>query len=171
MSMADGDVLTAPLVIEYPFKRTTGPVVGAFFTALREGFVVGIKARDGRVLVPPAEYDPVTSEPLTEMVEVGSAGEVLSWAWVHEPLADQPLTTPFAWVLVKLDGADTGFLHALDTGGDPSAVSTGMRVQIRWRAVRPEGEADEGAEGVRYREGHILDIECFEPETAKGASA
>src|SRR5215207_10770122 len=84
--MADADVLTAPLVIEYPFSRTTGPVIGAFFTALREGFIVGIKAADGRVLVPPFEYDPITSEALTEMVEVGDAGEVVSWAWVKDPL-------------------------------------------------------------------------------------
>ena len=174
----DGDVLTAPLVIEYPFTRTTGPVIGAFFTALREGFVVGIRMSDGRVLVPPCEYDPVTSESLTEIVEVGSAGEVLSWAWVNEPLKDQPLTTPFAWALVKLDGADTGLLHALDTGGDRSAVSTGMRVQIRWRAAKAEdadGEVEGNTDGERrYREGHILDIECFEPETvteaARGAS-
>ena len=60
--MADAEVLTAPLVIEYPFSRTTGPVIGAFFTALREGFIVGSRASDGRVLVPPAEYDPVTAE-------------------------------------------------------------------------------------------------------------
>ena len=35
--LTDDDVLTAPLVIEYPFSRTTGPVVGAFLTGLREG--------------------------------------------------------------------------------------------------------------------------------------
>ena len=35
---ADADVLTAPLVIEYPFSRTTGPVVGAFGAALGGGF-------------------------------------------------------------------------------------------------------------------------------------
>ena len=169
--MADVEVLTAPLVIEYPFSRTTGPVVGAFFTALREGFVVGIKAKDGRVLVPPSEYDPVTSEPLTELVEVGDAGEVVTWAWVSEPLADQPLSQPFAWALIKLDGADTGFLHAVDTGGDPSLISTGARVKARWRATRPDGEAEGNTDTERrYREGHILDIECFEPQIEKGAN-
>ena len=86
MTDADGGrVLTAPLVIEYPFTRTTGPVVGAFLTALREGFLVGIKGADGRVLVPPTEYDPMTGEDLTEIVEVGPAGTVTTWAWVREP--------------------------------------------------------------------------------------
>lgn len=146
--MADAEVLTAPLVIEYPFSRTTGPVIGAFFTALREGFIVGSRASDGRVLVPPAEYDPVTAEALTEIVEVGNSGEVLTWAWVTDPQADQPLDHPFAWALIKLDGADTGLLHAVDAG-EESAMATGVRVTARWR---------------EEREGHILDLECFELE-------
>ncbi|MEY2568981.1 MAG: hypothetical protein QOE35_3510, partial [Actinomycetota bacterium] len=32
--MGDSELLSAPLVIEYPFKRTTGPVIGAFLTGL-----------------------------------------------------------------------------------------------------------------------------------------
>jgi uncharacterized OB-fold protein len=161
--MSEGEVLTAPLVVEYPFSRTTGPVVGAFFTALREGFVVGIRGADGRVIVPPVEYDPVTSEALTELVEVGDVGEVVSWAWVSEPLTDQPFDRPFAWALIRLDGADTAMLHAVDAG-EESNMRTGMRVQVRWRPALPAGE--EGVDGVRYREGHVLDIECFVPEEA-----
>ena len=147
--MAEPELLVAPNVIEYPFSRTTGPVIGAFMTALREGFIVGSRGADGRVIVPPVEYDPVTSEPLTEIVEVGDAGVVASWAWVAEPLDGQPLEGPFAFALITLEGADVAFLHAVDTGGDPAAMATGMRVRARW--------ADE-------REGSILDIVCFEPE-------
>ena len=146
--MTDSDVLRAPLVVEYPFTRTVGPVQSAFFTGLREGVVVGVRTSDGGVMCPPVEYDPHTSEALTELVEVGTAGEVTTWAWVEEPRTGQPLEHPFAWALVKLDGADTAMLHAVDTAS-ADAMSTGMRVQIRW--------ADE-------REGHITDIACFEPE-------
>jgi uncharacterized protein len=162
--MPEPDVLTAPLVIEYPFSRTTGPVVGAFFTALREGFLVGIKGTDGRVIVPPVEYDPVTSETLTEIVEVGDAGVVTTWAWEPAPHDAQPLEHPFAWALIKLDGADTAMLHAVDTAGDQGKMATGMRVRARWRAVRPADADPEATDGPRYREGHILDIVCFEPE-------
>src|SRR5690349_12523648 len=105
--MADQEVLSALSVVEYPFTRTTGPVIGAFFTGLREGCLLGIRGVDGRVIVPPVEYDPVTSEALTELVEVGDAGEVVTWAWVTDPRPDQPLDRPFAWALIKLDGADT----------------------------------------------------------------
>lgn len=153
-AVPESDVLTAPNVIEYPFSRTTGPVIGAFFTALREGFIVGIKSADGRVIVPPVEYDPVTAEDLTEIVEVGDTGEVLTWAWVSEPLTGQPLDRPFAFALVRLDGADTSMLHAVDAGSI-DAMRTGMRVTVRWR-----DEAE--------REGHILDIECFVPAEGTG---
>lgn len=170
--MAEQDVLKAPSVVEYPFSRTTGPVIGAFFTALREGFIIGIKSVDGKVIVPPVEYDPQTSEALSEMVEVGDAGEVVTWAWVTDPQKDQPLDKPFAWALIKLDGADTPMVHAVDTGGDPAKVSTGARVKAKWRPARPTGATADGeGEQARdpkephvYREGHILDIECFVPE-------
>jgi uncharacterized OB-fold protein len=148
--MGDSELLTAPLIIEYPFTRTTGPVIGAFLTGLREGILVGSKASDGRVLVPPMEYDPVTSEPLTEIVEVGPAGVVTTWAWVREPMPKHPLDRPFAWARIQPDGADSPMLHAVDAGA-PEAMSTGMRVVPRWRAER---------------EGTINDIECFVPEGA-----
>ena len=108
----DSGVLSAPLIIEYPFSRTTGPVIGAFLTGLREQVLLGIKGSDGRVLVPPTEYDPLTGEDLTELVEVGPGGTVLTWAWAREPRPKQPLERPFAWALVQPDGADVGFLQA-----------------------------------------------------------
>ena len=148
--MGDSELLSAPLVIEYPFKRTTGPVIGAFLTGLREGILVGSKTKAGRVLVPPMEYDPDTAEPLTEIVEVGPAGVVKTWAWVREPMPKHPVDHPFAWALIQPDGADSPMLHAVDAGSI-DAMSTGMRVEPKWR--------DE-------REGHINDIECFVPEGA-----
>ena len=123
-------------------------MVGGFLTGLREGVVCGVRTADGRVLVPPTEYDPATGEALAELMEVGQAGVVTTWAWVAEPREKHPLDRPFAWVLVRLDGADSDLLHALDAPSE-AAVSTGMRVRVRWR---------------EQREGHIRDIECFEPE-------
>src|SRR5437660_1529944 len=115
--MAQGSkLLTAPLVIEYPFTRTTGPVFGAFLTGLREQMIVGSKASDGSVLVPPMEYDPTTHEPLTEMVEVGPGGTVTTWSWMHSPGPKDPLDRPFAWALIRIDGAASALLHAVDAG-------------------------------------------------------
>jgi uncharacterized protein len=144
----DPGVLTAPLIIEYPFSRTTGPVVGAFLTGLREQVLLGIKGTDGKVLVPPTEYDPYTGEELTELVEVGPRATVLTWSWVREPMPKHLLHTPFAWALVQPDGADVGYLQMVDAGS-PEVMSTGMRVQPRWNVER---------------EGSIHDLTCWEPD-------
>ena len=132
--MPDADILSAPLVLEYPFKRTVGPVQSAFLTGLREGLVVGVRTVDGRVLCPPVEYDPVTSEELTELVELGETGTVTTWSWEPAPRPHQPLDRPFAWALVRMDGADTGLLHAVDAGS-PDGMRTGMRVRDRKSVV------------------------------------
>lgn len=150
------EVLRAPLVVEFPFTRSLGPVQSAFLTGLRESVVLGVKTSDGRVVVPPVEYDPVSSEEIRDLVEVAATGTVTTWAWNDRPRPNQPLGTPFAWALVKLDGADTALLHALDAPG-PDAVRTGMRVRVRWAAERT---------------GAITDIACFEPyEDAPDAPA
>lgn len=137
--------------LELPYRRSLGPVVGAFLTGLRDGRILGSRTRSGRVLVPPLEYDPDTGEAVEpELVEVGEQGTVRHWSWVAEPLRKHPFDRPFAWALVQLDGADTALLHALDAVR-PDAVAAGMRVRARWRAER---------------RGHISDIECFEPAAA-----
>ena len=144
----DADVLAAPHVLEYPYTRSVGPVIGRFLAGLRDRRIEGVRARDGRVLVPPTEYDPASGEPLDEFVEVGEAGVVATWAWVSSPRKNHPLDRPFAWALIRLDGADTALLHALDAGTE-ARMATGMRVRVRWR----ENTA-----------GEIRDIACFEPE-------
>jgi uncharacterized protein len=123
--------LSAPLRLSFDYTRSVGPLLSQFFTALRGRRVVGVRGSDGRVLVPPAEYDPVTYESLTEVVPVSAVGTVQSWTWQSEPLEGQPLDRPFAWALIKLDGADTALLHAVDAGSS-DAISTGARVHVHW---------------------------------------
>jgi hypothetical protein len=77
---------------------------------------------------------------------VCTEGVVTTWSWVNEPLRKGPLNKPFAWALIKLDGADTAMLHVIDA--EKSAMKTGMKVKIRWAAERV---------------GNIRDIACFEP--------
>ena len=132
--------------LEFPYRRSTGPVIGAFLAGLRDRRILGCRTEAGRVLCPPLEYDPESGEATGELVDVGPGGIVEHSAWVAEPLPGHPLERPFAWVTVRLDGADTAMVHACDAR-DAGAVATGTRVQPRWR---PD------------REGKITDIECFE---------
>lgn len=148
--VAQTEVLRAPHVLEFPYQRSVGPVIGAFLGGLRDGKLLGITGSDGKVIVPPAEYDPITGEDTHDLVEVGPGGVVTAWAWAGRPRPDQPFDHPFAWALVRLDGADTALLHAVDAPA-PDAVTTGMRVVARFR---PEGQ----------RQGDIHDLQCFVAE-------
>ncbi|WP_345540799.1 Zn-ribbon domain-containing OB-fold protein [Phytohabitans rumicis] len=139
--------LSAPLEIGFDYTRSLGPVLGRFMTGLAQRRIFGCRGSDGRVHAPPLEYDPVTYEPLTELVEVSCVGTVTTWSWQPRPLDGQPLTHPFAWALIRLDGADTAMLHTVDAGS-ADRMRTGMRVRVRW-ADSPIG--------------HIRDIACFEP--------
>ncbi len=65
-----------------------------------------------------------------------------------EPTRRHPLDHPFAFALIKLDGASTALVHAVDAGAI-GAMRTGMRVVPRWRE-EPQGR--------------ITDIEAFVPQ-------
>ena len=122
------DPYTVVSTLEFPYRRSLGPVIGAFSTAIREHRILGSRTKSGKVLVPPHEYDPETGEAVqAELVEVGPAGTVTSWTWVGHPTSRHPISTPFAFALIKLDGADTALVHAVDAGS-PDAMTTGMRV-------------------------------------------
>jgi hypothetical protein len=138
--------LSAPLRLEFDYTRSLGPVLSRFMSGLRDGRILGARTSDGRVVVPPTEFDPVSHEAVTDLVEVGQTGTVTTWTWVSSPVPGQPLEHPFAFALVLLDGADTPILHAVDAG-TADAMSTGMRVRARWRDDR---------------QGHVQDF-LFEP--------
>ena len=144
----DPTILTASFTLEYTFKRSLGPVLGAFFEGLRERRILGMRTPKGRVLVPPSEYDPDTGEALSELVNVSDQGVVTTWTWVPEPRSQQPLQHPFAFALIKLDGSDVPMLHVVDTGGVREKMRIGMRVKARW---------------ANPRNGAITDIASFVP--------
>jgi uncharacterized protein len=141
--------LRAPLEIGFDYTRSLGPTLSQFMAALADRRILGARGADGRVHAPPFEFDPVTFGPPDELVPVGPEGTVTTWSWAPQPLEGQPLTHPFAWALIRLDGADTAMLHAVDAGS-AAAMRTGMRVRPRW---------------AEHRAGGMRDIVCFAPVT------
>lgn len=140
---------TSTFTMELMYRRSLGPVVGGFLTGLRDQRLLASRTTEGRVICPALEYDPETGDAVTDdLVEVGPGGVVTGWTWVDEPLRKHPVQEPFAWALVRLDGADTSLLHAVAVGS-ASAISVGMRVVPRW---------------AEERTGHITDLACFVPE-------
>ncbi len=143
--MSQPEILNQAFELGFTYTRSTGPVVGRFLTGLKNRSIVGIKASDGRVVVPPMEYDPVTAAELSEFVEVGQQGEIVSFAWVKEPREAHPMQVPFAWAMIKLDGADVPMIHCVAATAE-NDIATGARVEAVW--------ADETI-------GFITDIRCF----------
>ena len=105
------DLLRAPLELAYNYKRSSGPVMSEFFEALGQQKILGTKSSAGKVFSPAAEFAPETNEPLKEMIEVGPGGVVESFSWIENPQHHHLIKEPFAFALIKLDGADTSMLH------------------------------------------------------------
>jgi uncharacterized OB-fold protein len=127
----ESKVLSQAFELGFTYTRSTGPIVGRFLTDLKNRKITGIRASDGRVIVPPMEYDPDTADALSEFVDVASEGEIISWCWVTQPRDAHPLDKPFAWAMIKLDGADVPMVHCVKAASQ-SDVSTGARVKAVW---------------------------------------
>ena len=144
---AAGELLHAPLVIEYRFMRTTGPVIGAFLTGLRDRRVLRHPRgrRSGRV--PAGRVRPHHGRTPDRDGRGGLRGHGhLVDAGSPRPATASPWTARTRWRWCSSTAPTRPMLHAVDAPG-PDAVSTGARVRIRW--------ADE-------RDGQITDIACFE---------
>jgi uncharacterized OB-fold protein len=145
---------TAPLhsdvVMEFPYKHSTGETIGRFLAGLKEqGRIWGQRVAGQGVVVPPVGYSEIDASSGGEWVEVRPTGTLTAVAKVHRSIEGlHPCAAPFAFVLVKLDGADTALAHVATTGLDRLRV--GARVEAVWK---PEGE----------REGSIRDIAGFRP--------
>ena len=143
---------SASHIVEYAYRRSVGAVLGRFFTGLRERKLIGTRTRAGRVLVPPCEYDPETGESVDEFVDVGPAGVVTTWAWVHEPSRQAPARrapSPGRW--------------SGSTAPTPRCCTPSMPAPSR--ACAPACACSRA--GATKTVGEIQDIECFEPEAAR----
>ncbi|MCX8071463.1 MAG: OB-fold domain-containing protein [Candidatus Binatia bacterium] len=140
--------MTQRQVMEFPYKRSTGPVVGRFLAALRDQRQIwGQRVLGGAVVVPPQGYSEWDGSAATEWVPVADEGTVVAVARVWEPIERlHPFTEPFAYILVRLDGADTALLHVAKS--DQEHIRIGSRVRAEWA---PDGE----------RKGSIWDIREF----------
>jgi uncharacterized OB-fold protein len=136
------------VVMEFPYKHSTGETIGRFLAGLKEqGRIWGQRVRGQGVVVPPVGYSETDGSAGGEWVAVEPRGTVTAVARVHQPITGlHPSETPFAFVLVQLDGADTALAHVVLN--DLKRLRVGSRVEAVWR---PEAE----------RVGSIRDIASF----------
>ena len=137
------------MTVKFPYKRSTGEVTGRFLAGLKEQKKIWGRRVSGQgVVVPPNSYSELDAKAGGEWVEVKDEGIVTAVGVVQKPVEDlHPSDKPFAYVLVKLDGADTALAHIVRDRIDD--VKVGSRVKAVWAA-------DDA------RKGTIRDIDCFQ---------
>ena len=142
-------------VMEFPYRHSTGETIGRFLAGLKEQATIwGQRVAGQGVVVPPLGYSEVDGSVGGDWVAVDSAGVVTACAVVHHPIDKlHPSSAPFAFVLVRLDGADTSLAHVVKD--DLARVRVGARVEAVWK---PEAE----------RVGSVRDIDSFRVIDAGG---
>ncbi len=120
------------VVMQFPYKHSTGETVGRFLAGLKEQKKIwGQRVAGQGVVVPPLGYSEIDGSGGSEWVEVRHTGVVTAVAIVREPIAHlHPFASPFAFVLVKLEGADTALAHVVKD--DLDKLRVGVRVRAEW---------------------------------------
>ncbi len=144
-----------PGKVSLPFSYSAGRTASRFFVELRDNQrIMGKKCPQcRRVIVPAQLFCKDCFVDTTEWVEVGPGGTLISFTVVYRTQPHHPAETPFAYGIIKPDGADTSLVHLLGEI-DPADIKHGMRLRAFFREERG---------------GSILDIAYFRPED-KGVS-
>lgn len=139
--------LTLKGQISVPYTWWAGETAGRFLKTLRdERKILGTRCGScGRVYVPARKSCSRCFVDMDEWVEVGNEGVIEAFTVVRYGHPVQPVMTPFAYALIRLDGADVGFLHLIKK--DLEKIGVGRRVKAVFKAERTA---------------HILDIDSFE---------
>ena len=133
-----------------PYQYFAGRTGSRFLVSLRDDKKIrGVKCKKcDRVYVPVRSNCDVCGEDLTDSwVDVKDTGTVTGFTVVRYEEPHQPVKPPFIQALIKLDGADTAFVHIV-TGIQPSKMKTDLRVKAVFAKETTKT---------------IMDIDHFEP--------
>lgn len=132
--------------IAVPYTWWVGEVGSRFLIALRdEKKILGNRCEGcGTVYVPPRKNCGQCFTDIDEWVELSDEGVVTAHTIIRFQYPVQPVQPPFAYAVIKLDGADVGLVHIIKENLDQ--LKNGVRVRAQFREDRT---------------GHILDIDSF----------
>ena len=135
--------------IKVPYTWQAGETASRFLLSLKnEKKFIGKKCpKCTKVLIPPRKICPHCFVQTGDWADVSDEGVVETFTIVRRDTGILPMKPPFAYALIKLDGADTCLIHLV---GDakPEEIKEGMRV----KAVFEE-----------ERTGKMLDVKYFKP--------
>ncbi len=139
--------LTLKGQIAVPYTWWAGETGSRFLVSIRDHQkILGTKCKEcGTVYVPPRKTCGRCFVDMDEWMAIADEGVIEAYTIVHYAHAVQPVKPPFAYALIKLDGADVGFLHLIKK--DLDKLRNGLRVKAKFKTERT---------------GHILDIDSFE---------
>ena len=100
--MSEPQPLSGQHVLAYTYKRSVGPVLGRFFTSLRERKIEGVRTARGRVLCPPLEHDPETGDATTDQWVAVGPGGVVKTSWDAGPGTTVTVACPLRPSLVAV---------------------------------------------------------------------
>lgn len=140
------DPLTLKGQIKVPYTWSVGEVGSRFLVALRDDQkIIGNRCGECKtVFVPPRMNCGKCFKRITDWVDLSPEGIVEAYTIVRFAYPLQPAEPPYAYALIKLDGADVGFLHIIRE--DLDRLKKGGRVKAKFAGKRT---------------GHIKDIEAF----------
>ena len=143
----DVEALTLKGQIAVPYTWWVGKTGSRFLISLRdEEKILGNRCtKCNTVYVPPRKNCGRCFEEITDWVELDAQGVVKAHTVVRYAGPMQPAGPPFAYALIRLDGADVDLLHIVRN--DLDRLKNGVRVKARFK---------------EERSGHILDIEDFQ---------
>ena len=133
----------------WKYTRYAGHTGSQFLIELRDNKrIMGTKCPVcHRVYVPARSFCHVCFKPMDEWLYVSNEGTLMSYTLVYQSEPSYPVKTPFAYGIIKLDGADTGIAHIIDEV-NPKNIRIGMKVRSVFKDRRV---------------GSILDIKYFKP--------
>lgn len=146
--------------IKLDYRWSLGEGFATFFEGLKNCRIMGSRCpKCRRILVPARKYCPRCYTDTSETVEVSDRGVVTAFTVVYYSYPGELRPPPYAIAFVRLDGADTDFVHYLEGVDitDPEEVKAkedkiiGLRVKAAW---------------AEKRTGTILDLRGFEPVAA-----
>lgn len=150
----DIEAMVYPGRIKVPYTWWVGETGSHFFKTLQDHQrILGRRCPAcEKTFVPPRRVCPICFSQSMEWTEIGTAGTLVSYTTPHYQETIHPLPRPFAYGVIKLDGADTGLTHLI-AEYQPGQLRIGLRVV----AVFSENPG-----------GHIMDIKYFRPMDTTG---
>ncbi|MBT8338785.1 MAG: Zn-ribbon domain-containing OB-fold protein [Desulfatitalea sp.] len=135
--------------IAVPYTWWVGDTGSRFLEAIRDqATFLGTRCPDcDTVYVPPRKNCGRCFTALDQWVEIARRGVVTAFTIVRANHPLQPVKSPFAYALIRLDGASVSILHLITK--DLARLSIGVTVEAHFK------EASQ-------RTGHILDIDHFQ---------